>query len=559
MSTEGVLFDIRASDETAQAFNSAEANLKKFRRDTAAATQELRTFQAAGRNGRAAMQQMGYQIQDIAVQLQGGTNPFMVLSQQGSQIASIFGPGGAAAGALIAIGGIIGGVLFPNMKKTKETTKDLADEMRELTINLKYATQAQLDLVAAQDRMKQSGLEDQLKQLNDESVALATERESIQQVLNDPAAAAMIGAGGISAYQNMVESIIKQEKEKHDQILILEARVSHAKNRALEEQEKAHKQWADTVAENENRIYEQQQEQYRAGIEAAEQAEKKKAAAHSAWADTVAENEARIYEQQSAQYAAGIERARKARDDLAKALEGVSNSLRSETQIIEDAYAEQLSVATEARTQSLIDEQEYTDLLIAIASHRAEQITAIEKDQADARKALQDTANEAFLQNMNRQTDILARAFNDTTALGKAFFLFQQSMAAANAIINGFDAAMKIRAAMPIGGEAMAQASIAMGFASAGAIMGQTIGSFEGGGFTGYGPRVGGLDGKGGTLAIVHPNETIIDHENGGGAATVNINISAMDKRGVSEFFESNRTYIYREVRNALADRGRSL
>jgi hypothetical protein len=35
---------------------------------------------------------------------------------------------------------------------------------------------------------------------------------------------------------------------------------------------------------------------------------------------------------------------------------------------------------------------------------------------------------------------------------------------------------------------------------------------FDGGGFTGAGPRVGGVDGKGGFPAILHPNETVIDH-----------------------------------------------
>lgn len=36
--------------------------------------------------------------------------------------------------------------------------------------------------------------------------------------------------------------------------------------------------------------------------------------------------------------------------------------------------------------------------------------------------------------------------------------------------------------------------------------------SFDGGGYTGSGPRVGGLDGKGGFLAMLHPRETVIDH-----------------------------------------------
>ncbi|MCZ4092367.1 hypothetical protein [Sinorhizobium psoraleae] len=43
--------------------------------------------------------------------------------------------------------------------------------------------------------------------------------------------------------------------------------------------------------------------------------------------------------------------------------------------------------------------------------------------------------------------------------------------------------------------------------------------SFDGGGYTGSGSRSGGLDGKGGYLAMVHPNETVIDHTKGGGTA----------------------------------------
>ena len=39
--------------------------------------------------------------------------------------------------------------------------------------------------------------------------------------------------------------------------------------------------------------------------------------------------------------------------------------------------------------------------------------------------------------------------------------------------------------------------------------------SFDGGGFTGYGARSGGIDGKGGFPAILHPNETVLDHTRG--------------------------------------------
>lgn len=52
---------------------------------------------------------------------------------------------------------------------------------------------------------------------------------------------------------------------------------------------------------------------------------------------------------------------------------------------------------------------------------------------------------------------------------------------------------------------------------------------FEGGGYTGNGGRSGGMDGKGGFMAMLHPNETVIDHTKGqGGGVTVvqNINVS---------------------------------
>ena len=47
---------------------------------------------------------------------------------------------------------------------------------------------------------------------------------------------------------------------------------------------------------------------------------------------------------------------------------------------------------------------------------------------------------------------------------------------------------------------------------------------FAGGGFTGMGSRSGGVDGKGGFPAILHPNETVTDHTKGGGSGGVVVN-----------------------------------
>ncbi|MCC0013868.1 MAG: hypothetical protein H6881_08320 [Rhodobiaceae bacterium] len=55
-------------------------------------------------------------------------------------------------------------------------------------------------------------------------------------------------------------------------------------------------------------------------------------------------------------------------------------------------------------------------------------------------------------------------------------------------------------------------------------IFGSIFKSYEGGGYTGLGGRYGGMDGKGGFLAMVHPNETIIDHAKPGILAAANNN-----------------------------------
>lgn len=63
--------------------------------------------------------------------------------------------------------------------------------------------------------------------------------------------------------------------------------------------------------------------------------------------------------------------------------------------------------------------------------------------------------------------------------------------------------------------------------------------SFDGGGYTGSGSRSGGLDGKGGFLAVMHPQETVTDHtkgqSTGGGTSVVNhYNFTVGDVASVS-------------------------
>ncbi|PUW94292.1 hypothetical protein CCQ26_01045 [Cronobacter sakazakii] len=121
-----VLSDIEAAlDENIDKFKRLDTNVSATAQSVGAATRSMG-------NMRGVFGQLGYQIQDVAVQLQMGQNAMMVFAQQGSQVASIFGPGGAIAGAIIAITGAIAGALLPSLFSSKDATKELETAQKAL-------------------------------------------------------------------------------------------------------------------------------------------------------------------------------------------------------------------------------------------------------------------------------------------------------------------------------------------------------------------------------------------------------------------------------------------
>ena len=83
----------------------------------------------------------------------------------------------------------------------------------------------------------------------------------------------------------------------------------------------------------------------------------------------------------------------------------------------------------------------------------------------------------------------------------------------------------------------------------------------EGGGYTGQGVRSGGLDNKGGFPAILHPNETVVDHTKGqslgGGSTTVNFNISTVDAAGFDDLLQSRKGLITQIINNSMNKQGK--
>jgi hypothetical protein len=80
--------------------------------------------------------QMGHQVQDVAVQMQMGTDAMLVFGQQGSQIASLLGPWGSIAGAAISIGAAMS-TFFTASGKAKKATSELEKTLESLNKTIK--------------------------------------------------------------------------------------------------------------------------------------------------------------------------------------------------------------------------------------------------------------------------------------------------------------------------------------------------------------------------------------------------------------------------------------
>lgn len=191
------LFDLATKGATKSQLESASATLRQTENLRALSTTTNLAKTAAndatgGMNRfRHTAGQLGYQVQDVAVQLQMGTNAFRVLGQQGSQIASAFGPTGAVYGAIIAVGSALVSALIPSLMNSKDAMKEMDEASEKLndvldkklggTINVlsddfielaKYQREAaQIQLFAAQIAAAEA-LRASLANINDQSDAI---------------------------------------------------------------------------------------------------------------------------------------------------------------------------------------------------------------------------------------------------------------------------------------------------------------------------------------------------------------------------------------------------
>jgi hypothetical protein len=84
---------------------------------------------SSGRGMGATFQNVGFQVQDFAVQVAGGTSAMRAFGQQAPQMLGAFGPAGAVAGAVVSVGALIAQIVMAT-KETKAATEQ-TDKLAE--------------------------------------------------------------------------------------------------------------------------------------------------------------------------------------------------------------------------------------------------------------------------------------------------------------------------------------------------------------------------------------------------------------------------------------------
>lgn len=638
------VFTATATDNTGSAFKSVQNNIKKT-------NQESQKLNGSLRMMRGGFGQLGHQIQDVAVQLQMGQSPLMVLTQQGAQVASLFGPTGAILGAVGAVAGALAGAFIPQLLKSESATSNLENTVGSLSSL--FETDAKTGVIEYAGKLKELGQVSETAAENLRMMAgisalkdMKGYRQQIQGVASDIESIRFqfeVG-GGTEGLADAAESLgltttefvlleraakmagteLDKDNEKfaallntmmperledvndgfldlvtkffraHGELAILTKEVGDFNSAGLpgavaesvtefdkliERIEKLNdktnklspaEQMARQIKGNKDLTSEQKRqalERLRAIELVRMQGDAVDALTKARIKDEREAEKARRQREREDQrgIAAGIkDQEAKDRERLKteKKLEGMRTGFLSELELISQQESQRLTFIQGLDDSFFNATRTREDMITMIERDSALQRMRIAEEEQEKKQKIAEAGQQVVLQGLQ----MMASSFAEGTAAQKTAFLAYKSFAAAEAVISAELAAAKMLAMgvgiFGLGAIPASNLVRGMGYASAAIIMAQAVASFEGGGFTGRGARSGGMDGKGGFMAMLHPNEKITDMHNGGGSGiTIINNVDAtgagpeVDQKIRTAMEKTSRTTI-QTVRD-LAGRGR--
>lgn len=552
-----IAMSITAKDEVTPVLNRVNQSFKNTKKQTNALNQQFRFM-------RGGMGQLGHQFQDIVVQAQMGQNAFLILGQQGSQIASLMGPHGAMIGAVLALGAALGMNLMPKLFATSESMKEAEEATKDLALKVNELTGAKRELALLQ-------LAEKMRENADATSELTEEVDRSRRVVYS-------GFLATQQYTETQEEFEKATKASAAQVQVLREEqelLNHINSGGTVAGKKKLDQLNDEIAlyglsEEAVEIYrvkamnlgKQEESQAIARIKQLHQMKKadqdrieqqKKHDKASKEALKVAEADMRAQDKLDAQ-AERIAKAEESRQKLG--LERIKTALKTERQLLDDNYA----ADKELIDLAVKDEKEKFDLLLKLQAKYLSDVAALDLKAAkelEKQKAKEIADAAEKMREQIRQQEEAMREFKDTyrpifDELGDGFVdaitgaeNFAESIKAmAKSVV---DSLLRIAVQKLIIDQLFATFANTLGPSGGqggvgdlstlnqrGGINNISGLSFDGGGFTGNGARSGGLDGKGGFMAMVHPRETVVDHTKGQGVGGVTVVQNITVNAGVS-------------------------
>lgn len=496
-SVETVQVNVRAVADNLSGFTQAQGAAKNLNKQM---VQVGATGRGMTRQMRAGFGQLGHQIQDVAVQLQMGQNAFLVFAQQGSQIASLLGPYGALAGAVMAIGGAVAMSLIPNLGEANVEAEELLDKFERLKNQMPagMALGVGSEILEARKLAIEKARTLETEKQNDYIEKRKKLEESLAKVTTGglfPELSEFFGLKGTSLSPEKI-------KEIQDEIAQLDLQIANSTVTLLE-QNQAYKDSEYALKELKQATVE-----YADGIK-------------NVTFEDIEEQNKEIFKRSEEL----LREHNKARNEIQRM------GLIGEEINIKDSFVRQQELIEEYANKQIITEQE-----------KAEAIKRI---------------------NSNMQKSAVGEFSKGIDALGnynKKAFKIAKGVKTAEAIMNTYAGANQALAAYPPPFSYIAAAGqIAFGMAQVAQIKSQSFAGRAAGGMVQAGqPYMVGEMGK--EMFIPNTGGRIVnnrDTEAGLGATNINFSITTVDAKGFGELLTSRRGQIVNMVNQAMHDKGR--
>ena len=496
-----------------------------------------------------AIQQAGFQFQDFAVQVGAGQSALVAFSQQGSQLAGILGPGGAILGAVIAIGAAIAGPFVAGMGEGEESIEDFTERTMELVEALGEATRRQREFIDTQFAQRVTEQQAAIVDAQEAIFRANREMETFTRRLSDQEVEALRSAGAFDKWtdaldqarltidnaESSIRSIKDEQTEFWEGVKQGGDDAEEARNK-VQELVNTFKDQAATLnlTARETTLYKLQRLEANGADREAVALARQQINASFDKIDAFEQEEQRLKLLREQYRVTAQDDPLLQRVNAQDRGQDIIASIRQEAEAVRMGLDQEFAIrqAHKDRVMALEDglrlgviasEEERARLELESLRQRNEQIRQLEAQK-----------NQIFTQGQTKSLELTGQFFGNLASIAQAggedAFQRYKNLASAQAAIAAalsiasvlgdptVPAFLKVPLAFSIGGIALAQVD---------SIQSQEYqGSYLGGGYTGDGPRSGGIDGRGGFPAILHPNETVIDNErtpNMGGGVVINI------------------------------------